>query len=222
MRGEVSEGLVVEERRIDDAWVHERDADAGALELVGEALAESRERELGGAIDSVIARADPPRDRGDVDHVPVAARQHLRENRAGEVERAVQVGLEDGRDLLGTGLEKGQVAPDTSVVDEKRNGPEALAHGRHRYRDGGGIAHVAGKRRALPGRERGDDLGQTVGAAGDESDRRAGGRQVARKRRADAARGAGDERRRPFDPHDRHDCHCRVRRGNLPPRPEIE
>ena len=188
---------VVRELGLGRARLDQRGAHVARGDLLAQRLAEGADAVLGQVVDAA-ARADPAaRDRADVDQVGDLPRlvlrraQQVRQRRVGDVEQPVEVERDHPLPLLDRGVDDRAEQHHARVVDHRVEpaelGGRAL-HGRDRLLAVGDVG--LDREPADLGRER----VEAVLAAGGEGDLRALRRQRPRRRLADPAARARDER----------------------------
>ncbi len=188
---------VAGDRGLDAAGVHDGDADrvVGDEHLLAHRLGHPAHGVLRGVVHALPGHRDQPEERGQVDQVPVAGGDQVRQELLGAVHDAPEV---DAHDPVHVGvLEVLEVAGqrDAGVVDDDVDPAELLDHRQcvRRERVAVGDVEVVGadlaSTRALDQR---DGLGQPGVVDVGEREQRAAPGQVERERAADAGAGSGD------------------------------
>jgi hypothetical protein len=159
-----------------------------------------RHRDQAGLRGGVVGLAGvgaQPDDGGDVDDPPPARLQHRRDRAARRAERGRQVRVEHDLPVVVLDLRREAVGAHAGVVDEHEHGAEALFERGEVRIDPLPLHDVAAERERTPAGRldlRDDRRGGVRGGVVADADGPAVGREALRDRRADPARGAGDER----------------------------
>ena len=194
------------EPRVHEAGLDDGDRDPRAVQLVGQALAETGDGELRRPVHGVVRRRQLAEDAGDEDQLTPPSAQHRRQHPVGRVDHPHQVGLDHGP-VVGEGdLLEGAVRPPAGVVhqhlDLPQTGLDTLAEAGHRL----GVGYVAGQdQRPRAGQAR--RLLQGAGAAPHQ-------RQTGPSRGQGHGQGAADAAAGPGD-------HHHGRRGSRGPRGQL-
>ncbi len=189
-------GAAVPDLGRDAARLDRDHLDPPGPELGPQAVADRLERELGGAVGPHEGGRDEAADRGDVDDPALVRAQH-RQHRLGHGDVADQVDLELLADVVEVEeLERPRVGA-AGVVDERRRARAPRVRSRIVSAAASiwvGVGDVEQQRLELAVRLRLHRLA-VLGLADAGEDREAATRELQRRRPADAARGARDERR---------------------------
>ena len=176
--------------------MHDRDADAGVLELVPQRLGKAADRELARRIGGLAGGRDDAEDARQIDDLRGRLLPQHRQERLAHPHRAPEIDREQPFHVGEADLVEAPEQRDAGIVDQHARpsvlGKDRLAQGIRRGR----IRHVRG---VLADRHprlasRGRDRGKRVAVAIDERQTATAGRQAHRQRRADAFGGAGHDR----------------------------
>src|ERR1043166_7160873 len=137
------EGRVARAARPHQSGADGRDDDVLLREFGAQAVGESGERELAGAVGDEVRHADLAADGRDVDDAPVAARAHLREHAEGRVERPPEVYGHRVLEVFERHLLKRPDLDDARVVDEHVHAAEMPRHHLDQLPDLRAVGHVA-------------------------------------------------------------------------------
>ena len=156
---------------------------------IGEHVGEPDEAHLRGAVVRLAEVAEDAGRRRRVDDAAVALLAHLDERRPGDVERALQVDVDDRVDEVGRLVVERLVAQDAGVVDDDVDALEGVERGLHDRRAAldRGDRVVVGDGLAAGGLDLVDDLLRRAGVGAGAVDRRRRGRSPRRARRATRA-----------------------------------
>ncbi len=186
--------LVVVQVGGDLARVDEREADAGAVELVPQRLAERSLRRLRRAVDGGVGEGAHRRAGGDDHDVAAAGGDHRLQRRAHGPDGAEPVDRGHLLDPLGRQRAERAVVGDAGVGDDQLQ-PAGLAHeALDRLGDRRARGDVARQRQMAGAGQLARERLQRVGRAGRQAERRAARGERPRERLADPARRARHQR----------------------------
>jgi hypothetical protein len=168
--------------------------DSGAVQVGAQVQAELVHERLGRAVDVAARVRVGAGDRAEVDHVPAAARDHLRQERTGHVDQARAVGFDHLLPLVEVGLGgRLQSEGQPRVVDQDVDlGEVGREFGREPL-DAGAVAHVEGQREQDVGTEFLGQVGEPLGPPRRRDDPVAQRREPAGGSGPEAGARAGDE-----------------------------
>ena len=196
------ERALLRELRVDGTGLDRDDADAEGRGLDSQRVGHRFDGVLGSAVGRGERDAQPPAQRRHQDDRPSAGLAHGREDRAGHVQHAEEIDVEDGAPFLRGDFLDGAVLRVARVVDEGVDAPrprERLAHGRSNRRR---IGDVEGERGEIRGTLQ---LREVVAVTGGGEDAMAAAGGFERRRAPDPGRAA------------RHQDHSRGGHGRMLP-----